>query len=529
MMIIADTEDDSKECLEDGRSGFEKEVTQIAALGTDGSSFHNRGDVIEFVRWLQGKQRQHGKALRVYFHNLRYDLGNLFGRALDAPDVQLVGGRMIHARLGKLVFFDSFNMWPMSVAKLGKAFGLEKLSMDIRSKDYVFRDCEIVKRALEFTQGMVAEFDIETLPATIGGLAVRIWRNMGGETWFDDSELCREAYYGGRVELFRTHAEGSINYYDVNSLYPYAMAKAFPTHLEPQADIDCEGIACAEVQAAPDFVSALPVRRQDGSIYYPCGRLSGLWTCAELRCAVANGRSRILKILAVSGSRETFSPYAEFIGEFYKRRQRCTSDAEKLFYKLLLNNLYGQQAMNGMVTRSVFKRGTRRGVPYGNKELVDVQMPLPEHVNYCHAAHVTSYARIHLLEHLRKVPWKDLIYCDTDSIICLGNHFKTGNELGQMKLEAKWNYAITHAPKVYEGTGVVKAKGVPVKHARDFIDHGQATFAVPFGFREAIRGYDQSNKNQLSVWRNVTKQKRTNYDKKRLEGVHWFPIEFSAP
>src|SRR6266478_3704465 len=132
--IVFDTEDTALELQQSGKSGFLKQVTQIAAKSREGDTFYNRGDVKGFLKWLSCR-----KETFFYAHNLQYDLGNLFGKELDKLDCTLVGGRLIRAVWGKKIFVDSFNIWPMAAKKLAIAFGLKKLDMDVHSKEYVFR------------------------------------------------------------------------------------------------------------------------------------------------------------------------------------------------------------------------------------------------------------------------------------------------------------------------------------------------------------------------------------------------------
>lgn len=531
--IVADTEDDSKELLKSGRSGFDKRITQIAARCSDGTRFYNRGNVVAFLEWLLTK-----RPCKVYFHNLRYDLGNLFGCALDLPDVQLVGGRLIFARWRGIVFHDSLNLWPMSVERLGIVVGLEKLAFGSCDARYVKRDVDIVYRAIELGLELSAEFGIDHLPATIGGLAVKIWKAMGGGSWFDDWAGSRMAYYGGRVELFRTEHRGEISYIDLNSLYPWAMTQRFPTEIVPQKDLDSEGIAAVTIKIPEDtFLAPLPVRQDDGSIIYPTGMLDGVWTTHEIRTALRYG-AQVLKLDEVWGAKTTDLFYRDFVQEFYGRRQRSKDAGEREFYKRLLNNLYGQQAMSGMVSRSVYKRAHHgNGIVYGDKVLIEMQCPLPEHVNYLHAAYVTSYGRTRLLYALHAIPPDKLIYCDTDSIIHAGPPIlQMSSELGEFKLEKTWQYCRTFGPKCYDGFSgplpvmaqnpvrkrEAKAKGVPSRLAADFLDWGHVEYDQPFGLREAIIGYDQENQKQLSVWRKVEKEQKTRYlKKKEIDGQYW--------
>lgn len=523
--IVADTEDNSRELLKAGKSGFDKRVTQIAALCSDGESFYNRGNVIQFLKWLRQKA-----PCKVYFHNLRYDLGNLFGKALDVPDVLLVGNRLIYARWKRVLFHDSFNIWPMSVQVLGTVVGLAKKDFNATDRSYVERDVEIVVKAIELAHEIAGEFEIESLPATIGSLAVKVWKFLGGESWFCDSAAAKLAYYGGRVELFRTSAIGPISYLDVNSLYPWAMTQAFPRALGAQKDLDCEGIALVELDVPKDsFIAPLPVKRDDGSIYYPVGKLKGVWTTHEIRTAIAAG-TKVKRVFEVQGSQETDYPYRDFIHEFYHRRQQAKTPGEKTFYKLFLNNLYGQQAMSGIISRSILRDSDSTlvfgdGQPYGNKLLVKTRMPLPDHVNYLHASYVTSYARSKLYNALVAVPKDDLVYCDTDSVIHRGDPLlPISGELGQFKLEKTWQACQTFGPKCYRGDDEWKAKGVRKDLAQEFIEQGKVEYEIPFGLREAIIGYDKGNEKQLSVWHKIEKRRITHYDKKKLVDGQYFPL-----
>jgi hypothetical protein len=69
----------------------------------------------------------------------------------------MVGGRIIKAIYRNKVYVDSYNLFPTSVAALGKALKLEKLDFDEHSEEYVFRDCEIVGVAINNMVDLIAE------------------------------------------------------------------------------------------------------------------------------------------------------------------------------------------------------------------------------------------------------------------------------------------------------------------------------------------------------------------------------------
>lgn len=558
--ICFDTEDDSKELMEAGKSGFDKRVTQIAAITAPGEKYYNKGDVKKFLEWLRRRKEKF-----IYSLNIQYDLGNLFGDEIDKLDVVMVGGRTIRATWGNKVFVDVFNIWPMSVKKLGKAFGLEKLDTEnmATDKEYVFRDVEIIRQAMLFAWKFVDSLGLKYLPATLGGLCIKVWQNWGGENVHDSSELSRESYYGGRVELFKSCDDtGEIAWTDINSLYPFVMQQRFPAMLEDMGTQLTEyGIATVTMSQPKASIVTLPYRNAKERILYPWGKFKGTWTVAEIREAEANG-ARIEKVWQVMGCNDYIIPYSTFVNRLYNLRLESKTEAEKLFYKLLMNNLYGRLGTSGNIGRSVWQNDRNKydGVPYGEKVLVNYNMPLSEETNWSHAAYVTAYGRIELLKYMRTIGATNLIYTDTDSTIfdCPGLSrslkalpFGTGNKLGEMKLEQRcnvcgqkfvgetckehngkpfdwWTGCETYAPKLYKANNVYKAKGVPVKHAEKFIKTGHAEFDLPFKMREAIRFFDRKNSRKLSVWRNVQKFRRESYDRKNLTDNRFFPCKVHA-
>ncbi len=569
---VFDTEDDSKELMEAGRSGFDKTITQIAAVTSQGRRFHNRGDVMAFRAFIL-KEKQARNVRRWYAHNLQYDLGNIFGDELDSLDLCMVGGRLIRAVWQGIIFLDSFNLFPTKAATLGKALGLEKLEMDVRSKAYVFRDCDIIREALDRMIETCREFGVDYPANTLGGLCVKLWQAMGGENWPDHSLESRAAIFGGRVELFCRGGKGNIAWTDINSLYPWAMTQEFPHELTLRKDRNMPlspwGITTATVEVPEQFIAPLPYRvtEQDKlsgvyehAIIFPCGRFTGTWTNHELRNAVERHGVTIKKIHAQYGTDKAGFCYRDFVLTFYEKRMQQKNEAYRLIYKLLMNNLYGQLGMGGGVTRTAalddrrtqeIREGKRTATVFGSAIMFDVRIPLPDHVNYAHAAHVTSYGRLRLMDYARQVEPKNLIYCDTDSLMFFNPFdkplpFAVGDALGEMKLEGMGRRIDVHAPKTYRivaktakggrWTAHPKAKGVPKAHAQHFLDTGWAEYDAPFKIREAINFFDRAvhhfkdtargpvpvyeehprgNARRLSVWRTVHKELRSQYHKKR--------------
>lgn len=570
-MIVFDTEDNSAELLAAGKSGFDKQITQIAAVSESGKKFHNNGNVTEFLKWCH----ERGEKQNVWAFNCQYDIGNLChsGRQLrlDDFDLRLVKSRFISGSTAGLNFFDVMNISGAgsSVMSLGSAVGLPKFGVNVydgdtiegetpygyekktfakfpaneqkkfwkyaqmekaelfRNKDYVLRDCEIPMRWLKFVKEKISEYGIDNIPATLGGLSCKMFTATGGENWHEATDESRQSIMGARVELFNCGGRGRIAYLDVNSLYPWCMTQLFPVSMDKLDRLEGYGIAACDVAVPEMFVAPLPWRDEEGRLLFPVGKFSGVWTIHELRNAMRQG-VKVLKAHWILGSAEGKPFYRDYITTMYQNRLAAQSPAESLFWKLLLNNLYGRLAIGGEISRTMLltDENKHNGAIFGRKILCEHQMPLPEFSNYLHAAHVLSYARVRLFEFLKKVPPKDLIYCDTDSMMffCEGElPIETGKDLGMMKLEKMGSRCEPILPKTYIFDDEYKAKGVPKRKAKKFITDKTVTYESPYKMRESIVFYEENNKRKLSVWREVQKNLNANYEKKRKKGEFFLP------
>lgn len=80
-------------------------------------------------------------------------------------------------------------------------------------------------------------------------------------------------------------------------------------------------------------------------------------------------------------------------------------------------------------------------------------------------AYITAYARTYLYEHLIKIPFEDLLYCATDSIIFKNKdnlkYFNLNDELGGWKIEKTSHEAEFFKTECYYRIGdEIKASGV---------------------------------------------------------------------
>jgi hypothetical protein len=283
----------------------------------------------------------------------------------------------------------------------------------------------------------------------------------------------------------------------------------------------------------------LPWRGEDGRTLYPWGQFTGTWTIPEIRLAESEG-VEILKVNQCWGAEVTTRPYADYVCKLYASKVSAENEAQRMFCKFLMNCRYGRMGLTGKVGRTVWQTAENKdlGVPFGERVLLDLSLPLPVETNWAHAAYTASYGRIELFKFLKAVGPGKMIYCDTDSVIfdCPSEviPFPTGTDLGEMRLESWISRCEVFAPKVYQADARYVAKGIPRRLARDFIEKEKVEFDMPFRFREAISYYDAKDKrgfdrwpntHRLSVWRKVHRKLFRRYDRKKLVGNRFLPCK----
>jgi hypothetical protein len=284
-------------------------------------------------------------------------------------------------------------------------------------------------------------------------------------------EFFRLAYYGGRVEVFKHFGYG-LNYYDVNSLYPYVMLNKYPlpikgNYVKVNSFVKDElGIYECDVEAPDIHIPVLPTK-YNGKLIFPTGKFSGVWCSPELELAIEKGYK--IKVKQGYIFPKTDYIFNDYVKYWYKIK-KTSSGAKKAVAKLMLNSLYGKfgQRRQHKDLVPVFDKIPEVAVIYGNMAF-EVKDSYDFYNQYLHseiAAFVSSYARVHLFKLMESVGLENVYYCDTDSIITSGT-CKVGDELGELKNEALIDKFIAIAPKMYayvsnEGKVVIRAKGLRV-------------------------------------------------------------------
>jgi hypothetical protein len=283
-------------------------------------------------------------------------------------------------------------------------------------------------------------------------------------------------YYGGHVDTYIPYGE-DLYYYDVNSLYPYAMknypmpcGRAFWVRDLVEEDLDSlfgfiEAYVICPCNMERPF---LPYKNADGTVLFPTGKFVGVYFSEELKFARSLGYRIIpLRGYIFEGASCLFE---KFVDDTYKNRaeaRRSGNEPMAYIYKILMNSLYGRFGINAESTGTEICEESRYleilhsdlALLYANKvsdryymvayktsvDSEDAWKPSRNAAVQLSAA-VTAWARIHMYKWSSR---PDCYYTDTDSVV-LGSPLpdeEVTSELGKMKLEYRIKKGIFLAPK----------------------------------------------------------------------------------
>jgi hypothetical protein len=324
--------------------------------------------------------------------------------------------------------------------------------------EYNEQDCrglfEVLEQFFEQT-GMMSE--------TFASHSLKVWRKdfLKERIWKPHDSVTnfvRGSYHGGRVEVFK-RASPQLLCYDVNSMYPYVMREELPVQYVAESRLLKEnyfGFVDAEITVPDCYIPILPVRKD--KLYFPIGKLRGVWTNQELFIA-ENFGCKIQKIFKAVYFR-TASILKEFVTKLYNVK-KTSEEPARTIAKYLLNSFYGKFGQNPV--KKVYV--TLKDAPAGSTPILrpdghpsgfayyertsDAAYLLP-HISSA----VTSKARLHLLSQLNN----DIYYCDTDSVFTT-NTLVTGKEIGEWSLVGQGECQF-YQPKLYKFKGEWKAKGL---------------------------------------------------------------------
>lgn len=433
----------------------------------------------------------------------RYDMNFIFDRLRERGNVDTEfycsGSMVIRMRIrkgGNLTYLcDSFRLLPAALRDLTIAFDVKH-----KKTSYDFGNMSFGKELLEYNEQdcrglyeVLYNFFEQTgiRSETFATHALRYWRKefLQRTIWQPReavTDFIRQALHGGHVEVFKRGAP-NLKAYDVNSMYPFVMQSPVPVDYigeSRQMRDNYYGFVEAIVDVPEMYIPPLPYKME--KLFFPVGRLHGVWSNAELIEAERRG-CKIQKVITAHYF-ECAEIFKDYVLRLYALK-KTAGEPTRTIAKYLLNSLFGKFGQHP--EKKVFV--TEREAPHGAFPIVDPH-GIPSGFAYYTrrsrsayllphiAASITSMARLVLLANLND----DSFYCDTDSIFTTRD-MVVGSNLGDWSLVGEGE-AIFIQPKLYRFKGTWKAKGLNRSQSIDAFVNGDINQVIRRkSIKEALR------------------------------------------
>lgn len=405
-------------------------------------------------------------------------------------------GKLLDKEHEKLEFPHSF----VNKNNFNNYIGQHPISNELKNWDlkkecinYCIRDCNIVKEMLKriFEEKYIKE---DMKARSISGLSLEVFKESFNrlqlETRLDKKydKIIREAYFGGRCEIFGNVKEGEkIFHFDFTGMYSEIMKEDFCfgkikiiKEIKNKLEIE-EGFYDVDIISRDMDIPVLPFRNEEGKLLFPNGSWRGVYWYEELKLFLNEGGviRRIHKIIKFE---KIGKPFVEFVEYFKELRKK--SEFNNVFWKLFINSMYGRMGMEESNIRTEIVDESRYNRIEMKKEIIKEiiinKMTVVTYVekndkkdidsNVCIAAAITSKARIKLYKAYKEVLNNGgrLLYSDTDSVFAAYRRDVIGETHGEIfwdgkKKDTRVDKAIFAIPKGYaiklENESTVKIKG----------------------------------------------------------------------
>jgi hypothetical protein len=393
-----------------------------------------------------------------------------------------------------ITFKDSYRLFPVSLANLckitntkGKIAAYDPLYNEIGFfKDevklqsfiaYAEQDSKALYDSLIKLQTIYLEkykVNITTVFST-STLSLKIFRTNFQKEIIPilsrkEDAFIRPSYFGGATDYYKAYGK-NLHYYDVTSLYPYAMCKPLPGTLKKvHKDFnnikleDFFGFIKCEITIDSNVLKPMVPFKYGGKTIFPTGEIKGTYFSEELKAfSKLDGYS--IKLLSGYEFEKVYY-FNSYINDFFNQK-KISKGAERFIAKMHLNQLYGyfgrsydiintininSSELKKLLTCKLLK--TFIGLtPNLYIALVEGNVPgkiikslnlgasykiknsfSSVNTNVSIASAITSYARIEMMQY--KLNY-DVLYSDTDSIFTTDKlpDNLIGGELGMMKDE----------------------------------------------------------------------------------------------
>ena len=413
--------------------------------------------------------------------------------------VSFKGRGIMSAKIGNHEIRDSYHLIPEKLSAYQKDdFDYSKLTKKNREKHrqdiikYMVNDClytyQIVKA---FLQNYGCKL-------SIGQAAMALIKQEYPEIKSiheNDDSFLRQFFFGGRVECIQGRGvwEGDYKLYDVNSMYPYAMANyqhPIGNSYRPRAGRPTEHTFFVDLDCFSR--GAFPVKRPGLGTIFPTEYGRFKVSIHEYNAALELGLISKVKINYCVDCFE-HTDFSRFINPLYhsrqvaKRKLKTITDQlsqeyldtkkDDLFFKLLMNNAYGKFCQNprnfkeywitdanGEPEHERDTWGTHPAELCRDYAIWSRPIQTLRFNNVGTGASITGVARSILLR--ARTGATDAVYCDTDSLVCrsLAGVSLDPVALGAWDCEAEISRIMIAGKKLYgyetaDGTRKIRCKG----------------------------------------------------------------------
>lgn len=438
----------------------------------DGRKFKTFSTTKEFVEYIRPRNAI------VFAHNGgKFDFMFLLP-FVGETKAQIINGRIVAMFLGKAELRDSFAIMPEGLAKLGdkKEIDYFKLEADQRANHipeitaYLEQDCRVLFDVVTTYRSKVGT------QKTIASNALAFAKKLGikpGKTNNRFDKKYRPFFFGGRTEVFQPGSHELITILDIHSAYPFAMMHDHPTGSHFDRGKKLEAMTKEEKQRSfiilecySDGAFPKKVLGAAGGLTFPKAFGEFYVTGWEYVAALELGLIRDVKIISVRSTEATIT-FKDYVLHWYKMKNENPKTVNLLNYmiaKYMMNSLYGKMAQD--IRRYFDYKITPAGTPIchefnaspdNSRICLDCKQSRKLDIdhgwllytednnlevhrrpslwkwefekgtewegenlfhNVATGASITGFTRAHLLRAMHMVGVQNVIYCDTDSIIC---------------------------------------------------------------------------------------------------------------
>lgn len=451
----------------------------------------------------------------VFVHNLSYEY-QFLKSIIPIDEVFAMDKRkVLYFRSGKLEFRCSYLLTNMSLSRFLKSMNVKNQKIegfDYSKSRYSWTPMteDEIKYCVNDVKGLAAAIikkmkldhdDLYTIPRTSTGYSRRLAKDAMAPSvkyirrMLPDLEVfraLRDEFRGGDTHANRFNTNiiidadrinDVIESWDISSSYPAVML----TEKYPQRFFPAESKYLIQYinygKACLFYISFKNIRLKDpafGDPYlskakctnivnpvYDNGRIlqaDALRTCVnEIDFSIIYAEytfdGYIVDQLWIAEKKLLPKALRDLLKQTYEKKTALKgtgADYEYNLYKALFNSYYGMMVQNPC--KPDFKYVEETG-------LIDIDFDRSEEslineyratgwLPYQWGVWVTSYARLKLHKGIHCIPPEDFIYCDTDSVKCMGNHSEAFNKLNSeylnTDLSAKDSQGRTHYIGIFE-------------------------------------------------------------------------------